>query len=135
MRLVIMTFTLSASTKSTRCRPETHKQKLKLRITSVKYMGQILSSERMCPDTDKVKAVVEIARPKKDAERLTGLVTHLFKYLLHLSETCKLLRRRTVKDTLWHWDLQQEGAFKEVKQLVSTEPVLKYYNINVEVTV
>lgn len=98
-------------------------------------MGQILSSERMCPDTDKVKAVVEIARPKKDAERLTGLVTHLFKYLLHLSETCKLLRRRTVKDTLWHWDLQQEGAFKEVKQLVSTEPVLKYYNINVEVTV
>lgn len=98
-------------------------------------MGQILSSERMCPDTDKVKAVVEIARPKKDAERLTGLVTHLFKYLLHLSETCKLLRRRTVKDTLWHWDLQQEGAFKEVKQLDSTEPVLKYYNINVEVTV
>lgn len=98
-------------------------------------MGQILSSERMCPDTEKVKAVVEIARPKKDAERLTGLVTHLFKYLLHLSETCKLLRRRTVKDTLWHWDLQQEGAFKEVKQLVSTEPVLKYYNINVEVTV
>lgn len=55
MRLGIMTFTLSASTKSTRCRPETHKQRLKLRITSVKYMSQILSSEGMCPDTDKIK--------------------------------------------------------------------------------
>lgn len=114
-----------------------NKEKLKLRLTSVKYMGQILSSEGMCPDPDKVKAVVEMPRPKnlKDVQRLIGLVTYLSKYLPHLSETCEPLRRLTVKDTLWHWESQQEDAFKAVKQLVSTEPVLKYYDVNEEVTI
>lgn len=35
---------------------------------------------------------------------------------------------------LWNWESQQEDAFKAVKQLVSTEPVLKYYDVNEEVT-
>ncbi|XP_011437820.3 retrovirus-related Pol polyprotein from transposon 297 [Magallana gigas] len=114
-----------------------NKEKLKLRLTSVKYMGQILTSEGMCPDPDKVKAVVEMPRPKnvKDVQRLIGLVTYLSKYLPHLSETCEPLRRLTVKDTLWHWESQQENAFKAIKQLVSTEPVLKYYDVNEEVTI
>lgn len=73
MRLGIMTFTLSASTKSTKCRPETHKQRLKLRITSVKYMGQILSSEGMCPDTDKIKLLSRYHDQKKMLKNLQDL--------------------------------------------------------------
>lgn len=57
------------------------------------------------------------------------------KYLPHLSETCEPLRRLTVKDALWHWESQQEDAFKAGKQLVSTEPVLKYYDVNEKVTI
>lgn len=66
-------------------------------------MSQILTSEGMCPDPGKVKAVVEMPRPKhdKDVQRLIGLVTYLSKYLPHLSDICEPQRRPTVKDTLW----------------------------------
>lgn len=79
-----------------------NKEKLKLRLTSVKYMRQILTSEVMRPDPEKMKAVVEMLRPTnvKDVQGLIGLMTCLSKYLQHLSETCEHLRQLTIKDTL-----------------------------------
>lgn len=79
-----------------------NKKKLKLRLISVKYLGQKLTSEGFCPDPDKVEAVVEMPRPKnlKNGQRLIGLVTCMSKYLPLFIWTCEPLRRFTVKNTL-----------------------------------
>ena len=63
------------------------------------------------------------------------MATYLSKYLPHLSETCEPLRRLTDKDAVWSWQSQQEDAFQNVKLLVSTQPLLKYYDLNEEVTI
>ena len=62
------------------------------------------------------------------------MATYISKYLPHLSETCEPLRRLTDKDAVWFWQSQQEDAFQNVKLLVSTQPLLKYYDLNEEVT-
>ena len=56
-------------------------------------------------------------------------------FLPHLSEICEPQRRLTPKDAEWCWESQQEQAFQECKRLVTIQPVLKYYNAKVPVTV
>ena len=34
------------------------------------------------------------------------------------------------KDVIFHWDPTQEAAFTEIKKILSTPPVLTYYDVN-----
>ncbi|CAC5392125.1 unnamed protein product [Mytilus coruscus] len=38
-------------------------------------------------------------------------------------------------DIQWHWDHEQQQSFEELKQLVSSAPVLRFYNVNEPVTI
>ena len=114
-----------------------NKDKLKLRQSDVKYMGKILTPNGIRNDPEKVKAITDMPRPTnvKAVQRFIGMSTYLSKYLPHLSETCKPLRRLIDKDAVWSWQSQQENAFQNAKLLVSTQPLLKYYDLNEEVTI
>lgn len=100
-------------------------------------MGNILTADGIRPDPDKVTAITDMRRPEnvKAVQRFIGLATYLSRFMPHLSETCKPLRRLTDKGALWSWQSQQEEAFQSVKLLVSCQPILKYYNVHEEVTI
>ena len=53
----------------------------------------------------------------------------------HLSEACEPLRRLTTKDSIWHWESQQEEAYTTVKKVVTEPPVLRYYDLQEEVSI
>ena len=105
-------------------------------MSEVSYMGHILSAEGLKPDPEKVKAVLEMEKPKnvKELQRFQGFVTYLSKFAPHLSEVSEPLRRLTNKDTLWMWQDLQEEAFNEVKRIVTVQPILKFYSMSQEVT-
>ena len=44
------------------------------------------------------------------------------------------MRRLLDKDVQWHWNDTQEKSWKQVKQLITREPVLKYFDPSKEVT-
>ncbi len=44
------------------------------------------------------------------------------------------LRRLLEGDVVWHWEVQQQNSFEHLKKLVSKAPVLKFYDVNKEVT-
>ena len=113
-----------------------NKKKLKLKMSEVSYMGHILSAEGLKPDPEKVKAVLEMEKPKnvKELQRFQGFVTYLSKFAPHLSEVSEPLRRLINKDTIWMWQDQQEEAFNEVKRIVTVQPILKFYSMSEEVT-
>ena len=67
-------------------------------------------------------------------QRLLGLAQRLSKFLPHLSDITKSLRELTQKDTEWTWGLAQQKAMETLKWAVSSEPVLRYYNLQEEVT-
>ena len=72
-----------------------------------------------------------------DVKSLQGLlefVNYLAKFMPRLSDVCEPLRRLTDKDIDRTWLPQHDAAVETINQLVTQHPVLKYYDLNEEVT-
>ena len=89
-----------------------NKKKLKLKLPSVTFMGHRLTSQ-VSPET---------------------VVNYLSKFLPSLSDVCKPLRRLTDKDIDWTWLPAHYAALETIKRLITHHPVLKYYDLQDEVT-
>ena len=100
------------------------------------FVGHVATAEGLCVDPSKVQAIVEMPPPSdiKAVQRLLGLAQYLNKFLPHLSDITKPLRELTQKDVAWTWDPQQQQALEKLKRAVSSNPVLRYYNLQEEVT-
>ena len=105
--------------------------KLQLRCKEVSYMGHVLSSDGLKPDPEKVRAICEMPAPtdKQGVQRLLGMTNYLQKFAPQLSEVTTPLRELTKNDTEFLWDEQVHGpALEKVKRIISTTPVLKYFD-------
>ena len=111
-------------------------EKINLRQPEVTFIGHIATADGLRVDPEKVRAIVDMPCPtdKKGIQRLLGLVQYLSKFLPNLTELTKPLRDLTQQDTPWTWDTPQQTALDDVKQAVTTTPVLRYYNLKEEVT-
>lgn len=100
-------------------------------------MGHVISKDGLKPDPDKVNAVENMPKPicKKETLSLLGFINYLAKFLPRLSEVAQPLRNLTLTNAQFMWSEQHDKAFDEVKKLVANHPVLKYYDINDEVTI
>ena len=112
-------------------------KKMRLRLKEVPYMGHLLTDSGVKPDPAKIDAIINMPKPTdaKAVQRLLGSVNYLAKFLPCLSDVSEPLRRLTQKDIEWHWEVEQEHAYKAILQLITTTPVLKYYDLEQEVTV
>ena len=110
--------------------------KFKLRMQEVPFIGHIATANGLCVDPHKVQAIMEMPQPDDVAaiQRLLGLAQYLSKFLPHLSDITKPLRELTQKDTEWTWGPAQQNALETLKKAVSSTPVLRYYNLQEEVT-
>ncbi|KAK3737378.1 hypothetical protein QZH41_011513, partial [Actinostola sp. cb2023] len=81
-------------------------------------------------DPEKVKAVQDMPRPTdvEAVHRLNRFVNYLAKFLPKLADSMEPIRRLTHKDVDWVWGEDQEKTFAEVKRLVTSAPVLSYYD-------
>ena len=104
--------------------------KLQLRVPEVKYLGTIITADGMKPDPSKVKAINDIPTPtdKADVRRLLGMINFLACHIPDMSTTTAPLRDLLKSDVHFHWNTQQEEALSKIKQILSTAPVLKYFD-------
>ena len=111
-------------------------EKLKLRMREVPFIGHVATDRGLCVDPAKVRAITDMPKPTDVAaiQRLLGMTQYLGKFLPHLSDITKPLRDLTQKDTEWAWDQPQQMAFDRLKKAVASTPVLRYYNLDEEVT-
>ena len=119
------------------CNLKLNKQKLKLRLTDVPYMGHLLTSDGLRPDPQKVQAVIDMPNPDgiKAVQRFLSFVNYLSKFLPHISGVSEPLCRLTDKDSVLCWQLQHDEAMESIKKLVTAQPILRYYDVNEEVTI
>lgn len=61
-------------------------------------------------------------------QRFLGMITYLSRYLPSLSTVAEPIRRLTWKDETWTWSRQQQDAFERLKKMISTAPVLRYFD-------
>ena len=111
-------------------------EKLKLRQSHVLFIGHMATDQGLEVDPAKVRAISEMPAPtdKLGVQRLLGLAQYLAKFLPHLSDVTKPLRDLTQSNVLWVWNEAQQTAFEKLKEMVTCTPVLRYYNLQEEVT-
>ena len=111
--------------------------KCKFLVQEVKYIGHIISSEGIRPDPDKIKDILDMPPPndKKSAQRLLGMVTYLGNYIENLSEMTSPIRQLLHKHTEFVWTHEQEEALKKIKEALTGDCVLAFYNSEEDVEV
>ncbi|XP_046557148.1 uncharacterized protein K02A2.6-like [Haliotis rubra] len=104
----------------------------------VKFFGEILTSDGMKPDPDKVQAVRDMNTPtcKKELEGYFGMFTYLTQFAPSLSEKTHILSELTKQDTLFCWTPEHEATFQEIKNMItkSPGPILQYFDQKKSVT-
>ena len=111
--------------------------KVRLRLHKVPFIGHVATDQGLSVDPDKVHAILEMPQPTDVAavRRLLGMAQYLSKFLPHLADITKPLRELTQKDTEWVWDHPQQTAFDALRKAVASTPILRYYNLEEEVTI
>ena len=105
-------------------------KKCEMKKKSLKFLGHIISSEGIKPDEEKVKAIVALKAPENVSQlrSVLGMVQYLGRYLPNLSEETKPMSELLKSDVAWRWGEAQKKSFEKVKKLVTTTPVLAFYD-------
>jgi hypothetical protein len=94
--------------------------------TSIEYLGLIVSEGQVSMDPVKVKGVQEWPRPKnkKEVQSFLGFANFYRHFIRDFSLHARPLFDLTKKEVKWQWDVSQQEAFEELKQQMTTAPVL-----------
>ena len=113
-----------------------NKDKVRLRLTEVPYIGHLLTADGLKPDPKKIEAIMMMPKPTdvQSVKRFLGMTNYLSKFLPQLSTVTEPLRRLEDKLVEWHWNEVHERAFTDLKQLITNHPVLRFYDVSKEVT-
>ena len=105
--------------------------KCKFRVTEVTYFGHKLTATGVRPDPSKVDAVLNMPPPsdKSGVQRLLGMVNYLAKFIPGMSEITAPLREILKENVPWHWTNKHQIAFEKIKEILATDPILKYYDV------
>ena len=107
-------------------------KKCEFGLTSLTYVGHVLTSEGVKPDPEKVKSIVEMPPPdsKEAVKSFLGTITYLSKFIPNLSQESAPLRQLLSKDSVFFWDKAQQESFDKLKTLISQDITLSYYDGN-----
>lgn len=97
--------------------------------TSVNYLGYEISGQGVQPGKIKSKAIENFPQPKdirtvRQFLGLTGFFRHFVKNYALITEP---ITRLTRKNERWNWGADQVHAFQNLKDILSSRPVLKIY--------
>ena len=108
-----------------------NKQKCKVRVQEVSYVGHILTKDGVKPDASKIQAITAMPPPedKKGIQRLLGMTNYLSKFIPNYSEKTTLLRELLHKDVEFCWLQQHQEAFEALKYELIKPTTLQYYDV------
>ncbi|KAK7113619.1 hypothetical protein V1264_012874 [Littorina saxatilis] len=120
-----------AASKNLKLNPD----KLTVGAQEVEYFGHLITVEGLKPDPAKVKAIQDMPPPndKKELQTMLGMITYLAKFAPQLSETTKPMRDLLKEDAEFIWDDQQKTALQKVKNIITSQPVLAFFEPKKEV--
>jgi hypothetical protein len=103
--------------------------KCKIGFGQVDFLGHTLTSDFIGPQTETVGKILHVARPhtKRQCRSLLGLVNFYRRYIPHCAEIIAPLTDLTkgkASNTV-AWGQDHENAFTKVKEILSSEPILK----------
>ena len=112
-------------------------KKLQFKSNDCKFFGHKLTPDGLKADKSKIEAIVKMSPPKTetDLKSFLGMVNYLGRYTPALAELRPPLDRLYKKDTVWRWDPEHQRAFEGIKSVISSLPVLAYFDAKSEHTI
>ena len=113
--------------KGLRCR----RDKCQFAQPSVEYLGHTLSAEGISKGS-KVEAVLKMPPPTdvSSLKSFLGSVQFYGKFIPNLASMAEPLYRLTKKATPWKWEDEEQAAFEQLKNVLSSDQVLVYSDPN-----
>ena len=100
-------------------------------------MGVTLTDKGVKPDSqkqDSIQAMPALTN-KEEVRRLLGVVTYLSRFSEALSTKSAPLRTLLKNDVAFTWEVNEQQAFDKIKALISSAPLLKYFNPDLPVEI
>jgi hypothetical protein len=96
--------------------------------TTIEYLGLIISKGEIRMDPIKVAGVTEWPTPnsKKEVQSFLGFANFYRRFIEGFSHHAKPLFELTKKDRKWNWTETEQGAFDEIKNRITSSPILHF---------
>ena len=103
-------------------------QKCTLFQRQTKYLGHIVSGDGVATDGEKVHCILTWPRPTNVSEvrQFLGLCSYYRRFISNFADIAHPLYQCTEKSCNFHWTPETEQAFQNLKQLLTSAPVLGY---------
>jgi len=98
--------------------------------SSIKYLGVIISENKVQMDEEKLSGVLEWPVPTKvkQVQAFLGFVNFYRRFIENFTKISKPLSDLTKKDSTWTWGKEQQNAFEVLKKAFTMAPVLRIPN-------
>ena len=105
--------------------------------TDCKFFRHRLTPDGIKVDPKKIEVIIHMEPPQNVAslQSFNGMVNYLKKFSPVLSELSELLRRLYKSGVEWAWESEQQNAFEAIKQVITTLPVIAYFDKTKERTI
>ena len=101
-------------------------------MSEITFLGHNISADGIKPDYRKVTAIRNMPEPtnKQELQRFLGMINYLGKFIPNLAQKTTPLRNLLKKDIVFALEKPQRDAIAELKEIVTSHPVLKFYDPN-----
>ena len=106
------------------------REKCELRVDEIDFYGYRFTKDGLKPTTEKVKAVKDSKRPetKEAVKSFLGMVGYLSKFIDRYSSMTAPLRKLTERKVKFKWGPEEEAAFNKLKDSITNEKTMIYFN-------
>ena len=105
-------------------------KKCEIKSKQVSFFGQFYTSNGMKPDPQKVSDLREMPEPtnKVELQQFLGFITYLSRFVKDFSTKSATLRDLLRQDSEFIWEAHHQKAFASLKNEVSENSLLHYYD-------
>ena len=109
-------------------------KKCKFRLPQIEFFSFVFSKDGMKPSLSKVEALKQMNPPKNVSEvrSLLGMAQYSARFIPNFAEMTTPLRKLTNQGVKWSWSSTEQAAFDKLKDTLSSDTVLGYYEAGLE---
>jgi len=101
-------------------------KKCEFEKTRIEYLGLIISENKVEMDLVKIAGVAEWPKPcnKWEVQSFLGFANFYWRFIKDFSHHARPLFNLTKNEQKWQWNSSEASAFRKLKELVTSAPVL-----------
>ncbi|GFN80973.1 Pol polyprotein [Plakobranchus ocellatus] len=111
--------------------------KCRIKQEQIKFYGVICCAKGLKPDPEKVESLQNMKATEnvKELQSFLGLTTYMSPFIPNSSSHTAPLRELLLKSSKFEWTPNHEKVFKDIKDSISKEVTLAYFNPDKSITV